>query len=414
MSFMRMVAIGGVYLIACAGWALLGTSTLFRADGFSERLGRDVESLWGGPIVQEAPEFSVEVPGTKRSRKVRPVANQVEVQLALDYRRRGLVRYPTFKTCFRGSYTVRNKEKVAQKVRLHFKFPSAEGTYNDFSFTVKDPGEGGKDAQSSDVPVDTAAGIRQNIVLAPEEEKEVVITYETRGMREWRYRPGGSAGRVQGLDLVVTTDFPDIDFPEGSLSPDRKARKSGGMEITWENSDLITRQDVGVLIPEPLNPGPLAARITFFAPVCLLFFFVLVAAINIVRKLNIHPMHYLFVAAGFFAFHLLFAYLVDHVNVHLAFALAAVATVGLVTGYLTAALGRPFPWKVAGGGQVFYLLLFSYSFFLKGMTGLTVTVGSVLTLAALMVVTAKVDWFDFFSSTRKKKQEQAPLARPVA
>ncbi len=168
------------------------------------------------------------------------------------------------------------------------------------------------------------------------------------------------------------------------------------------------------IIPEPLNPGPLSARITFFAPVCLLFFFVLVAAISIVCKVRIHSMHYLFVAAGFFAFHLLFAYLVDHVNVHLAFALAALATVLLVTGYLTAALGKPFPWKVAGGGQIFYLLLFSYSFFLKGMTGLTVTIGSVLTLAALMKITAKVDWFDFFGSARKEKQEQIPLAKPLA
>ena len=49
-------------------------------------------------------------------------------------------------------------------------------------------------------------------------------------------------------------------------------------------------------------------------------------------------------------------------------------TVPLVTGYLYAALKGRFPWKLAAGAQLFYLVLFSYTFFLKGLTGLTVTV----------------------------------------
>jgi inner membrane protein involved in colicin E2 resistance len=163
---------------------------------------------------------------------------------------------------------------------------------------------------------------------------------------------------------------------------------------------MLTSQDIAVSMPEKINPGPLAARITFFAPVCLLFFFLVVGTVGIVRKIPIHPMHYFFVAGGFFAFHLLFAYLVDHLPVHASFAIAAATTVLLVTGYLAAALGRDFPWKIAAVGQFFYLILFSYSFFLKGMTGLTVTVGAVLTLAALMRVTAKVDWFAFFGRPR--------------
>ena len=51
-----------------------------------------------------------------------------------------------------------------------------------------------------------------------------------------------------------------------------------------------------------------------------------------------------------------------------------------------------FPWKFAALGQLFCLVLFSCSFFLKGMTGLTVTLGSVLTLAVLMYLTARLDW----------------------
>ncbi|MCB1805496.1 MAG: inner membrane CreD family protein, partial [Candidatus Competibacteraceae bacterium] len=145
----------------------------------------------------------------------------------------------------------------------------------------------------------------------------------------------------------------------------------------------------------------LTARMSFFGPVCLAFFFVLIGSIAILKKIPIHPMHYLFVTAGFFAFNLLFAYLVDWLDVHLAFALAAAVSVGLVVSYLRSALGPAFPWKIAAAGQLFYLVLFSYSFFLQGMTGLTVTIGAVLTLAVLMRLTARLDWREVFKRPPK-------------
>ena len=121
-------------------------------------------------------------------------------------------------------------------------------------------------------------------------------------------------------------------------------------------------------------------------------------------------MHYLFVAAGFFAFHLLLTYFVGHVNVHLSFLISAVTSVALVTGYLSAALGKKFPWKIAIAGQLFFLVLFSYSFFIKGITGLTVAIGSVVTLAILMRVTASVDWNKVFVKRVKIKNTNMPMA----
>ncbi|MDP6490786.1 MAG: inner membrane CreD family protein, partial [Kiritimatiellia bacterium] len=208
--------------------------------------------------------------------------------------------------------------------------------------------------------------------------------------------------------------FDDIDYTGGSLSPMSIVKTDDGVDVAWIASDLITSEDIGVVIPEKLNPGPLTSRITFFAPVCLLFFFMLVGTINIIYGVNIHPMHYLFVAAGFFAFHLLLSYMAGLVNIHLSFIIAATTSVVLVTTYLSAALGGKFPWKVAIAGQLFFLVLFSYSFFLKGITGLTVAIGSVVTLAIMMRVTARLDWDDVFSRpTRSERQRpDTPPAPP--
>ena len=67
------------------------------------------------------------------------------------------------------------------------------------------------------------------------------------------------------------------------------------------------------------NPGPIAARIIFFAPIGLLFFLVVMLVLGVLKEQSLHPVNYFFLAAAFFAFHLLFAYLVDHISIHLAF-----------------------------------------------------------------------------------------------
>ena len=109
-------------------------------------------------------------------------------------------------------------------------------------------------------------------------------------------------------------------------------------------------------------------------------------------------MHYWFIAAAFFAFHLLLAYLVDHVTVHLAFATAAVVSLTLVVSYLRLVTGMRQALLVAGSAQAVFLVLFSYAFFFEGFTGLTITVGAILTLFVLMQMTAKVSWDDVFDS----------------
>ena len=391
MSLARFLAIGAIFGVATGGWFLLGATTLVRSDSFSSRLGQDVEGLWGGKLVQAAPEFSVagqEASAEAQPVRIRPSGNKIVVGLSLDYRRKGLIWYPTYVCRFDGTYAVANHEESPRKVRAHFRFPAPKGTYVDFGCWL--------DGRPREGTVDPAQGITEPIELGPGQTREFRVAYTTRGLGEWHYRPAAGTGGVQNLDASVTTDFRDYDFADGSLSPTAKEDGPQGATLSWKSGGMLTAQDIAITMPEKINPGPLAARITFFAPVCLLFFFLVVGTIGIVRKIPIHPMHYFFVAGGFFAFHVLFAYLVDHVPVHASFAIGAVTTVLLVTGYLAAALGRDFPWPIAAAGQFFYLVLFSYSFFLKGMTGLTVAVGGVLTLAALMKVTAGVDWFAFF------------------
>lgn len=401
MNVQRMLALIAIYMLGCAGWWTLGIATQ-RSTIAEDRLGEAVESLWGAPLVQNAPEVLIVVPGAKEMPRVLPTRSEVRVDLHADPRRKGLIWYPTFVCGFAATYTLRNEEAAPRRFRVHFAFPAAGATYDGFEFRVG--------AESALAPVDTRSGIDREVELGAGESREVHVAYRTRGTAEWRYRAGGSMGRVRDLDMVVQTDFRAVDFGEGALSPMSAEPDGDGMVLVWKAADLITTQVIGIVTPCPLNAGPLTTRITFFAPVCLLFFFVTIITIGIVYGIPIHPMHYLFVTGGFFAFHLLLAYLVDHFDVHASFAASAAVSVALVTAYLGAALGPRFPIRVCVAGQLFFLVLFSYSFFLEGATGLTVALGSVGTLAALMKVTARVNWEEVFAG---KPAFPAPADAPA-
>ncbi|PYV48380.1 MAG: hypothetical protein DMG94_03705, partial [Acidobacteria bacterium] len=99
----------------------------------------------------------------------------------------------------------------------------------------------------------------------------------------------------------------------------------------------------------------------YFAPVSLFFFFFLMFIITTLRSIDLHPMNYFFLAAAFFAFHLLLAYLVDHISIHAAMIISSVVSVALVVSYLRLAVGIRFAALEAGMAQLIYLVIFSYA-----------------------------------------------------
>lgn len=413
MSPARLLAIGLVFVCTAIAWFTLGATVVRRTGESDGELRREVEQLWGGAHLQVAPQAVLERPRTQvdeveerdaQGRVTRRTVtkevvdavplvldrSRVQVALRLDPRRKGLLWYDTYAVTFRGTYAFRNPDAVPRRVNAVFRFPSADGVYDDFTLRL-----GGAEvpprsdlSEGLTVPVDLAAGAATTLEVA----------YRSRGLGPWRYAFGPSGvGQVRDFQLDLDTDFGDVDFPPGSLSPTAHHPRPGGHLSQWHFASLVSGQTVGMDPPDRLNPGPLASRITFFAPVSLLFFFTVTVILGVLRGRSLHPMNYFFLAAAFFAFHLLLAYLVDHVDVHVAFATASAVSLGLVLSYLRAVAGAGRALVEAGTAQLVFLVLFGYAFFFDGYTGLTVTVGAVLTLFVLMQMTARVDWGAVFA-----------------
>ena len=124
----------------------------------------------------------------------------------------------------------------------------------------------------------------------------------------------------------------------------------------------------------------------------LLFFFFVVAVLAAAGKRRIHPLNYFFFGCAFFAFHLLFAYLVDHVAIVPAFALSSLVSLALVVSYARLFVGWRFALGEMAAAQLIYLVLFSFTFFWTGFTGLAITTGAILTLFVIMQLTGRVTW----------------------
>jgi hypothetical protein len=379
-------------IIACttAAWFLLGAALSHRTSLSSSTMQAEVSGVWGPELSQQHPQAWFETPNAPGGRaQVQPSKSQVTVDLSSEPKRRGLLWHRTYEVALSGDYTFTNPTRIPQNFYISFPLPKDTAGLHGFEFSL---GETADSAQA----IPGKSGVVTRAVLLPASGSVTLRTsYRTRGTNTWRYEFPDKR-RISGFNLTMRTNFPDINFPVGTGSPSKRSQDADGFTLVWDYPDVLAAPSIGMDMPKRLNAGPVASRIAFFAPVSLLFFVTIILMIGGMKGIPLHPMHVFFISAGFFAFHLLFAYLVDLLPLLPSFGISAATAVLLVCGYLKAVGGTGL-FRIALPAQTIYLVFFSASFFVDGLTGITLAVLGVVTLALLMFLTAKTDWKSFFS-----------------
>lgn len=382
MKLAHLITIIAIFVCTTLAWWVLGGVITGRTNHVSYQTGDSVSGRWGPPLIQKHPGARyTSSNGSKVS--LQPAKSDVKVQLAYQPVKMGLLWHRTYGVTFEGHYTLTNTTAITQTLDIDVELPSGNTLLDKINFTL---GAGDKARRSVAAPEQGV--ITDSVQLAPGESIPVTVSYECRGMDYWRYA-FADASRIRDFTLTMNTDFTDVNFPISS--PTKREDTDDGMQLIWKYEDAISAPGIGMEMPRELNAGPVAAQISFYAPLSLLLFFGVIIITALSRGISLHPVNYFFLAAGFFAFPLLFSYMLDIVPVHLSFVIAALTSLVLVCGYLRAAAGT-FLFRVAVVAQTAYMVLFSYSFFFKGLTGLTLTIGGIVTLGVLMALTAKLDW----------------------
>lgn len=390
--FKRLAAIGFIFVCTSIAWAILAATIYSRTSASGSSLRGRVESVWGSELTQQPPVASVQAPnaaGVLETHLLPLMRSDLRVKLALQPRQKGLLWFSTYSVNFEGVYSLANDTGRAVQVRLAFPLPAKRAVYDGLTIL--------RDGQ----PITTEnrdGALLAYLNLDLGQALNLQVSYRSQGLDSWQYRFGEAAGQIRNFQCKVITDFRDVDFPDNTLAPTAKRDAPAGWDLQWNYSSLVSGVPIAVTMPVKAQPGPLAGEISTFAPVSLFFFFFLMLVITTMKRIDLHPMNYFFLACAFFAFHLLLAYLVDHISIHVAFLISSAVSILLVVSYLRIVIGVRFALVEAGLAQFAYLVLFSYAFFFPGYTGLAITIGAICTLFAVMQWTGRVKWSERFSS----------------
>ena len=413
MTVKKLFAIAIIFIFTLIAWMILGASNLSRTDKAYSELKREVASLYGDKLIIKAPEcytkikkIKEEVIDNKKTRKeydeyvfFETIKSNITIKLFLDQRKKGNLWFPTFKANFIGQYEFKiDNYDPQKKYYLFTTLESADSIYNDIILSINE-----KNIENV-IPLIR----KQEIPVIPQYNGivKLSISYNSTGMEQLSYYitfNKDEIAQINHFNLKITTDFKDYDFPSDMMSPIEKKETKTGYELVWSLNKAVTGKDVGLIIPNKLNPGEIVTRVAFFAPVSLLFFFIVIFMLSIIFKINFHAMHYFFLAATFFSFHLMYSYFSDHLDLYLTFALSSIVSLILTITYLRLFAPKIITFIYAPITQFIYLIVFSFSFFFKGMTGVIVTICSVITLFILMQMTGKTNWDEIFVKHSKNE-----------
>ena len=247
----------------------------------------------------------------------------------------------------------------------------------------------------------TAAGLHaplEGFVLGKSETVDFNFTLELGGSEAFALLPSGA-------DTAVTmrADWPHPSF-QGRFLPAKHEIGPDGFSAVWKVSRFAAQgaksESIAVSFIEPIGVYQQLERASKYG---FLFIGLTAAAfmlLELLRRLAIHPVQYTLVGLALAMFFLLLAALSEHVAFALAYAIASIACVGLITAYLVRVL-RSMPLGLAYGGAlgslyaVLYALLQSEDYALLGGTLLLFGL-----LAAVMLATRRVDWYATTASAR--------------
>ncbi len=232
-------------------------------------------------------------------------------------------------------------------------------------------------------------------------------------------------GRFLPVERVVTADGFSATWKLNALATTAPAEASLGVAACGtEYVDELTPKSArsgrcletfGVDFIDPVSPYTLSDRATKYGLLFIALTFVGVGAVEVMRRVRVHPIQYLMVGAALSIFFLLLVSLSEHVAFGVAYSAASAACTLLITFYGMFVLGGARAGALFGVGIA---ALFGALYLLLQLEQTALLIGSVMlfgVLAAVMIATRRVDWYALFASMRSDRREPSAVPGvPVA
>ena len=221
---------------------------------------------------------------------------------------------------------------------------------------------------------------------------EFGFSLEVAGSEAFAIAPLGSNTAV-----TMRSDWPHPSFA-GRFLPLRHEIGAQGFSAEWKVSQYAApgasnRQELAVSFIEPAGLYQQLERASKYGFLFIGLTFAAFLLFELLRRLAIHPVQYALVGLALAMFFLLLTALSEHIDFALAYGIATLACVGLISGYLvrvlrSAFIGLGFGIALTALYAMLYALLKAEDYSLLG--------GSLLLfglLATVMIATRRVDWY---------------------
>ena len=210
--------------------------------------------------------------------------------------------------------------------------------------------------------------------------------------------------------VEMTSNFPHPNF-QGNWLPVRRSVTDAGFSAAWavpflgrnypqawysgapSMRDAIEKSRFGVELANPIDPYRMADRSVKYAVLFIWLTFSAIWLVEVLAGVRVHPIQYLMIGAGLCIFYLLELSLSEHISFPAAYTVATTAIIAMVTAYSLAILRRAQRAAVVGAGVAG---LYGYLYVLLTNEDYALLIGSIglfVLLAAIMLVTRRVDWY---------------------
>jgi inner membrane protein len=213
----------------------------------------------------------------------------------------------------------------------------------------------------------------------------------------------------------IQSSWADPGF-DGAFLPNEREISADGFKANWKVLELNrnypqswTNRDVkfdesafGVTLVTPVETYQVTERSTKYALLFIGLTFGVFFFLEILRKLRVHPIHYILVGLGLGLFYLLLLSLSEHLGFGMSYILASLAIVLMIAGYARSIFkDTRLAWLIGG----FLAALFGFLYILLQLEDFALLFGSIglfAILSAVMFLSRKVDWY---SAGRPNEEE---------
>ena len=227
--------------------------------------------------------------------------------------------------------------------------------------------------------------------------------------------------------FAIDSTWPHPQFT-GSFLPRNRTVGDNGFRANWEIASLATNAQsqylcgkrvatsdeaddkqpgaaagldvVGLSLVDPVNVYTQADRASKYGLLFVLLTFVGFFMFELIKQLPIHPIQYGLVGLALAIFFLLLVSLSEHIEFDLAYVISSVSCIGLLGTYLSAVL-RSVRRGIGFAAMLGLLYATLYGLLVSEDNALVLGAGLLFViLAAIMMITRKVDWYELAAPAR--------------